>query len=361
MKSHLKDIIYISVVASAVSFATLAIEPGADRLSKPSLQQGLSKKSLQQAAELFNVLKPYQLLCDIDKAGIDPGYDSTSQYLTNDANIIQELAKRFQEKAPLHIVLIGFPPKSTNDQKKVLSKLPDMAERYGLLYLHGLLKKIKQIYPFGTALTIISDGVVFNDVIGISDTDLKAYEGALKLLSADLEGIRMITSDDLQQQRFKSLEHVRDAINQCEPTEETFHKLLKTDTKMRDSYALMQQRIALELDHPKGQKLLQNEALQDVSRRMLVRSKRFGSFLKRNSIIPSNALHFCVHYQSHTSQKFGVKLSPTSVITPWHGVLVLEGNGTWRIVHRQDIDHKLYHEARAIINGVSCSYFKTIK
>lgn len=355
---HLNYLVYASFIASAVNLATIASGPATEPLSKILPQQHLSENALQQATELFKVFKPYQLLYDIDKAGIDPSYDHTSQHSTNDANIIQKLAERFQEKSPLHIVLIGFPPKSINNQKKVLGKLPDMAERYGLLYLHDLLEKIKKSYPFEATLTIISDGVVFNDVIGVSDADLKAYESTLKTLSSDLDGIRIITSDDLRQNRFKSLEHLRKSIDQCDPSQETFQKLLKTDPKMKDSYTLMQQRIALEFDHPKGQQFLHNVSLQDVSRRMLERAKRFGNFLKLHSIIPAHAVHFCVHYQSNTSQKFGVKVSPTSAITPWHGVLILENDGTWRIVHQQDIDPKLYHKANAVINGISCSYFK---
>lgn len=58
--------------------------------------------------------------------------------------------------------LPAFPFKSPNTQSKVLGRLPDKGEEFAMAHLNGLCLAVKDIYPPGAKLTIVSDGLVYN-------------------------------------------------------------------------------------------------------------------------------------------------------------------------------------------------------
>ncbi|KAF5134792.1 Spore wall maturation protein DIT1 [Metarhizium anisopliae] len=79
--------------------------------------------------------------------------------------------------------LPAFPFKSPNRSAKVLGKNPDRAEELALSHLNGLCQAITDIYPPGAKLTIISDGLVYNDLLGVPDKDVWSYGENLRLLA----------------------------------------------------------------------------------------------------------------------------------------------------------------------------------
>lgn len=67
---------------------------------------------------------------------------------------------------------------------KVLGILPDKAEELALERLNSMCLRIGQIYPPGATLTIISDGLVYNDLLSVSDRDTWAYGEALRKMAS---------------------------------------------------------------------------------------------------------------------------------------------------------------------------------
>lgn len=66
---------------------------------------------------------------------------------------------------PVRLVLPAFPFKSPNNSFKVLGTLPDKAEDIALAHLNGICAAIKDSYPPGATLTIVSDGLVYNGML----------------------------------------------------------------------------------------------------------------------------------------------------------------------------------------------------
>lgn len=64
--------------------------------------------------------------------------------------------------------LPAFPFKSANKVDKVFGILPDKAEELALERLNTMCIRIRDVYPPGAKLTIISDGLVYN---GLSNTN----------------------------------------------------------------------------------------------------------------------------------------------------------------------------------------------
>ncbi|KAM7195495.1 acetyl-CoA synthetase-like protein [Rhypophila sp. PSN 637] len=89
------------------------------------------------------------------------------------------------EQKPVLMCLPAFPFKSANKAYKVFGILPDKAEEIALDRLNSMCKRITAIYPPGAQLTIISDGLVYNDLLCIPDRDVWAYGQALRAMAVE--------------------------------------------------------------------------------------------------------------------------------------------------------------------------------
>jgi hypothetical protein len=82
----------------------------------------------------------------------------------------------------IRLILPAFPWKSVNKVDKVTGILPDMGEELALYRLNQMCKEIQAVYPLGGQVCIATDGLVFDDVVGISDEDTWAYgEGLVEM------------------------------------------------------------------------------------------------------------------------------------------------------------------------------------
>jgi len=75
---------------------------------------------------------------------------------------------------PIECCLPAFPCKSSN-LDKVASRSPDGAEYEALANLFRFCNEVKQFYKPGCRITIVSDGHVFSDCIGVDDNRVSAY------------------------------------------------------------------------------------------------------------------------------------------------------------------------------------------
>lgn len=80
----------------------------------------------------------------------------------------------------LQMCLPAFPFKSANKVYKVFGILPDKAEELALNRLNAMCLRIREVYPPGAKLTIISDGLVYN---GVSNTNSNIFPILTHLLT----------------------------------------------------------------------------------------------------------------------------------------------------------------------------------
>ena len=92
--------------------------------------------------------------------------------------------KAVESGQPLHFVLPAFPFKSPNRTSKVLGALPDLGEELALARLEALCASIDEIYP-GTKLSIVSDGLVYSDILGVPEEDVWNYGSALRRIAKE--------------------------------------------------------------------------------------------------------------------------------------------------------------------------------
>lgn len=312
-------------------------------------------KILNTSERIYAVLDRYRIMYDIDQRSMDLTTSTAPHQSQGVDQCIKNIAYFVTNNRPIRMLLVGFPFKSSNHEKKTLGPLPDMAERKSLEYLQEILNEIKKVYSPGTTLLIYCDGIPFAEFFGIPAKDVIAYEEALQLLIADLPDISVYTSKDiLKTYGLKSTFQITEFLDHYEPSDKQF----KAELKSIPSTAL--KRFALELDHPQGRLVEQKNTLEDIAIRLLAREMRLRTYIAK-AFPSTDFFRLTVHLSIDVSKKFGIRLSPNSDITPYHGVLVQGLNGTWSIHFKKDVDihnHILKYE---IINGVKCGYFKQAK
>lgn len=236
--------------------------------------------------------------------------------------------RAFIEKSqPIEFILPAFPTKSPNP-KKVLGKIPDMAEKLSLVFLNSLCQKIKDIYSLGAKIIICSDGHVFSDLICVDDNDITLYQKELNKLLSKLDGeslylyslssVKELTqySQDYTQLRSLLVKNYATSIDE-----------IKGELKQTNGGIQLYQAITRFLyedsflpDYTGSKAALQRNAKQRAVG-VIQRSRAWGNLLSTK--FPS-AIRLSIHPQPADSIKMGIHLMPTrdNWLTPWHGVAV---------------------------------------
>jgi pyoverdine/dityrosine biosynthesis protein Dit1 len=313
----------------------------------------------QISDQILNILKPFQITQDIDKKSLNQLAKYSEPHSFDYKSLQEKITTFLKQKKPLKFLLVGFPFKSANTEKKVLGQVPDMAERRSLEYLNGCINSLKAIYPYGVELIIFCDGIPFCEFFGISTETVKLYEQGLQKLVQDLSGITLITSDVLQTKlALSSVQYICDVIDGYAPSDEEFHKQLEADPALQDGYKTLLGRLEIEFDSIKGKEFLAKHGpLSRIAKALMAREMRMRHFLE-SQFDTENFIRLTVHYSGDLGKKFGIKLSPNSFITPYHGVLVEEGDGNWFIRFRKDIDPQIFEEVSEVVNDLQCQYMR---
>lgn len=310
----------------------------------------------KKAEQIYEILNQHRLTYDIDRYSDNPIFDRAEQRITGVHECIKNIVRLITDNRPLPMVFVGFPFKSPNHEKKTIGDLPDMAERRSLHYVQEILNNIKSVYTPGARLTIICDGIPFAEFFGVQKNTILCYEQALKQLASDLPDITLYTSDNfIKEYTFSSLDDINTLIDTFSPTTEEFRALNHTLP------AIAQKRVELELDHYAGHKLISNKSLDTILVDFLAREKRLQNYIKEK-YPPSKFFRLSAHFNADVSQKIGIKLSPTSCITPYHGVCIEESDGSFSLQFKKNINLEHYELITKNINGIPCpSYKRKIK
>ena len=239
---------------------------------------------------------------------------------------------------PVHFLLPSFPAKSPNT-KKVLGRLPDMAEENALRFLENVCEELKQLYPAGARISICSDGRVFSDLVGVSDEDVTNY-------ATELE--RMIKRGEAQSLDFFSMEDLFDVEDHVSMREQLILHYC-------DSLAAIEARIHAFAHHRElfngiQRFLFEDRAAMDTGKSrsqvrkdckelahgVIQRSDGWGRLL--NDCFPMS-LRLSIHPQAPHSEKIGILLGEANDtwLTPWHGVAVKDGD-SFRMMRRHEAE-----------------------
>ena len=100
------------------------------------------------------------------------------------------------KQEPINMVVPAYPFKSPNHESKVLGPDPDVGERMSLQHFNSIGARIQQIYPPGGHVTVVSDGLCYNDLLGVSDEEVFDYAKGLHHITESL-GLKHLKFTDL--------------------------------------------------------------------------------------------------------------------------------------------------------------------
>ncbi|KIW62366.1 hypothetical protein PV04_10546 [Phialophora macrospora] len=247
--------------------------------------------------------------------------------------------------AQVETCLPAFPFKSANKVYKVLGTLPDKAEEIALKRLNDMCLRIGTIYAPGARCTIISDGLVYNDLLSISDRDTWAYGQAIRAMALQMgfdhisfSRIRDLVDFPLPE-KMEEITYIANATNF---RRFIFNKFGKDDMDIDHEIATnpdtkltyLGYRRFLESDlkyiFPVGNGRSNHGYKRDVkylAKQMLIRGYAFAGAVKH--AFPDH-LRLSIHL-STGEHKISMSLlnTKTGFTTPWHCSVALMADGEW--------------------------------
>ncbi|KUJ17584.1 uncharacterized protein LY89DRAFT_747245 [Mollisia scopiformis] len=248
------------------------------------------------------------------------------------------------------LVLPAFPWKSVNKVEKVLGALPDLGELLGLGRLNYLCGEIQEIYSPGAKVTVTSDGLVYNDLVGISDEEVYEYGAALRRMSEEqgyhnIDFFRIMNLLGITDQIVMTKEEY---LSTCGQTREalverfldpTFiaAEAIEKDRDMNLTYCGYIKFLTKDLKHsPVTQGIVgghaYRRAVKQIAQEMITRGSAFASAIE--SAFPDH-VRLSIH-RSSGRNKLSFPLVPQPnhfSMTPWHSAVAVTAKGEFRTGH----------------------------
>ncbi|XDG08046.1 hypothetical protein ABKA04_007661 [Annulohypoxylon sp. FPYF3050] len=322
---------------STDDLALLAAPAPAEELGK------LDSAHLETASRILNIISRYKL-----------AKNELLSKRNDGSNFLSQICSKVSANEIILMCLPAFPFKSPNTSTKVLGRYPDKAEEFALAHLNGLCAAIGDAYAPGARLMIVSDGLVYNDLLGVPDKDVWAYGEALRSLTAR-KGFRYIEFCRLKDIVHIDVPNELDEIRYVANATNFRHALLKQFSKPGFNVSL---RISededtcltyrgyikfLETDlqnvYPIGQgrtKSKYKRGVEYIAKQMLMRGDAFARAVRERF---PDRLRLSIH-ASTGENKLSVNLLPTNTLftTPWHCSIAFRLDGTTTTGHRADFE-----------------------
>jgi pyoverdine/dityrosine biosynthesis protein Dit1 len=219
----------------------------------------------------------------------------------------------------LTLVLPAFPFKSVNTAEKVSGPDPDFGEAVALKTLNRLCEELAAVLP--VTLRIVSDGHVFNDILGVPDEGVDAYFSRLKAMN---------TSPHIEFCRLKDLmgqdapigdlraQLVRDF---AENMEDVCKKLLSNEGDL-SLYRGMKHFMEEEVARAPGESRTHfNKRAGDMAKQIYQRSQAYSKLVAAHF---PESFRLSIHPHEDWAEKTPIRLVPSNDrwATPWHNVAV---------------------------------------
>lgn len=275
--------------------------------------------------------------------------DKTSSCLKNTAKLTSKLTDLIDNNKPIVLILLGFPFKSRNHEKKCLSAQVDIGEYLALMTLHCLVQNITLIYPH-THCTIISDGLAYH----VDDYD-DSYEHIVNYHKQINELMHIFPSLSFVSWK------INDEINSYKELQQQVASVALTDTDLNNKIrynemkafvlnefkcnqwetSFMQQAsIEYEQQYPesneslklKNQKIrtiknaLMLKKIESIVPQLVIKGKQFSTFISTEWPRYQECIRLSVHKDKDIDMcsKIPINLVYDYQGTPWHNTIVVD-------------------------------------
>ncbi|KAF4467009.1 ABC1 transport [Fusarium albosuccineum] len=273
-------------------------------------------------------------------------FDSTAElHNAGRPKFLAVISRFVRVRQKVLMCLPAFPFKSANKVEKVLGALPDKAEELALGRLNAMCATIGHIYEPGAELTIISDGLVYNDLLGISDQETWRYGSALRAMAErkafshlafsrlqDLVAVKNLPEDLVELTYVANATNFRRTLFNVHGRDgdiDIDHEIATNpDTLM--TYKGYSRFLKSDLQYIFGTPTSGKRYRKDVkylAKQMLIRGYAFAGAVKARF---PNHLRLSIH-QSTGEHKISISLlnTKTGFTTPWQCSVALMADGEW--------------------------------
>lgn len=256
-----------------------------------------------------------------------------------DIPLLRKMVARMLNGERLVFILPAFPAKSPSPQKTA-GILPDMGEVLALKNLNDMCGEISGNYAPGAEVIICSDGRVFSDVVSVPDEHITAYaEGIDEIIREfNLTNLRTFAMDELIPGK-EGDELRAEVLGRFAMTREEVREKARMNPALFNG--LHKFMIEDQLGITSLSKNQLNKAMKEKTYELMRRSDAWSALLEEKF---GDVLRLSIHPYPPQSEKFGVKLVPSSSswATPWHNVTV-----------KTEAGFELMHKVRALELGAT--------
>ncbi|KAL6796292.1 Pyoverdine/dityrosine biosynthesis domain-containing protein [Trichoderma sp. SZMC 28013] len=285
------------------------------------------------------------------------------------AKFVPRVQKYVDSNAPIDLILPGFPWKSVNKEEKVLGALPDLGEELALGRLQNICKDIQEVYAPGAYVTIISDGLVYSDLMGISIEEIFEYGSGVRRMAEaksynrlrfkrimNLVGI----SDSIQVTKEEYISSVDESrrllVEKYMPKEFNAREAIANDPDINLTYSGYIKLLNRDLRYSlvTANDTTEEEYKQTVERvasNLITRGKAYAAIIDDN--FPEH-IRLSIH-RSTGNNKLSFPLIPQpdgSSMTPWHCSVAVTSKGEFRTALAADL-----HESFDVIEQDGRPYY----
>ncbi|KAJ5788030.1 hypothetical protein N7457_003020 [Penicillium paradoxum] len=249
------------------------------------------------------------------------------------------------------MVLPAFPMKSNNRMDKVLGPLPDLGDELGLARLANLCRDIKAVYRPGAIVVIVTDGICYNDLTGISDEEVWDYGNRLRKIAVE-KGYACIQFHRIMNMlglytgaQISKAEYVRlcdlsrtELHRRCGRPGFDVDRFLKSDEDYLRTYNGYDKFMKVDLKFspvtkdctgPKQYK----KRIKTIAKKMIVRGVEYAELVRQ---IYPDSLRLSIHPSSGQT-KLSCPLIPQAnsfSMSPWHCSVAVRANGAFITAHK---------------------------
>ncbi|KAI9036231.1 isocyanide synthase family protein [Aspergillus affinis] len=307
-----------------------------------SLMQGrFDGPALQTACNILDVLDRYR---SVLPSNVEDRSDE------GNLKFLSIIYGQVRTQRAIQLVLPAFPFKSPNRQSKTLGSLPDKGEEISLAHLNGLCAAIADIYSPGAKLTIASDGLVYNDLLGVPDREVWEYGQNLRAMvrEKELSNITFVHLRDLlymvneialdaKTYEERAPQFREDLIRIHTPSDHDVNERIASDEDVCTTYRGYIKFLTTDLAHTMGDstKSQHKKKCEQIAKKMIVRGAAFAQAIAKT--FPDH-VRLSIH-PSNGSRKISISVLPQTVspVTPWHSAPYFSIDGHMKFEHRDTL------------------------
>lgn len=260
------------------------------------------------------------------------------QYESKGKEILRnKIAGYVSDNKPLRFVMLGFPFKSTNHRDKVLGSDTDLGEDLTIKNFALFNQQIQTSYKPGIVLNMVSDGFVFNDILGVSPAEVEAYkEQSMDLTTTHQAPVQWF---DLRDFYRTTLSHGREQLTEhfgITPEKLEHEILFNPDVNFlyRGMIRFMEEELAPQ-NHPSRNQL--QKAAKKLTREMMFRNEAYSNLVKEDF---KDCIRLSMHPSVNSGAKYSFQLIPGARHSAWHSSIALYNDGRIETIHRKDAEQK---------------------